>query len=100
MNARIPQEELTAFRTWCAAHDMTLSQVLTGLIHTFNARQQKMDEAETEKLCRSLEQAAHVKAQALKEQGRRMVEASEPSLSDVLPMAVMESSPSSGLMKR
>ena len=96
----IPQEELTAFRTWCAAHDMTLSQVLTWLIHTFNARQQKMDEAETEKLCRSLEQAAHVKAQAFKEQGRRMVEASEPSLSDVLPMAVMESSPSSGLMKR
>ena len=100
LNARIPREELTALRTWCAAHDKTMSRVLTGLIHTFNARHQKMDEAETEKLCRSIEQAVHLKAQVFKEQGRQMVEASEPSLRDVLLMAVMESSPSSGLMKR
>lgn len=86
LNARIPQDELTAFRAWCAAHDKTISRVLTGLIHAFNARQAKMDEAETEKLCRSIEAAAHLKAQSFKEQGREMVRAaSEPSLSEELP---------------
>lgn len=90
LNARVPQEELTAFRTWCAAHDMTMSRVLTGLIHTFNARQQKMGEAETEQLRQSIETAAHLKAQEFKEQGQRLVqEASGPSLSDVLPMPVL-----------
>lgn len=86
LNARIPQEELTAFRTWCVAHDMTISRTLTGLIHTFNARQQKASEAETEQLRRGIEQAAHLKVQAFKEQGQRLVqEASEPSLSDAGP---------------
>ena len=86
LNARIPQEELTALRTWCAAHNITISRVLTGLIHTFNSRQRKLDEAETEQLRRGIEQAAHLKAQAFKEQGQRLVqEASEPSLSTVGP---------------
>lgn len=86
LNARIPQDELTALRAWCAAHDKTISRVLTGLIHTFNVRQRKLDEQETEKLCRSIEAAAHLKNQAFKEQGREMVRAaSEPSLSEELP---------------
>lgn len=89
LNARIPQEELTAFRAWCAAHDKTISRVLTGLIHTFNVAQKKADAAETEKLCRGIEKAAHLKAQAFKEQGREMVRAaSEPSLSEELPRPV------------
>lgn len=86
LNARIPLEELTALRTWCAAHDKTVSRVLTGMIHTFNVRQRKLDEQETEKLCRSIEKASHLKAQSFKEQGRQMVEASGPNLSDGLPL--------------
>ena len=86
LNARIPLEELTALRTWCAAHDKTVSRVLTGMIHTFNVRQRKLDEQETEKLCRSIEKASHLKARAFKEQGRQMLRDSEPSLSDGLPL--------------
>lgn len=85
LNARIPLEELTALRTWCAAHDKTVSRVLTGMIHTFNVRQRKLDEQETEKLCRSIEKASHLKAQAFKEQGRRIRD-SGPSLSNGLPL--------------
>ena len=62
LNARVTLEELTALRTWCAAHD------------------------KTEKLCRSIEKASHLKAQAFKEQGRQMLRDSEPSLSDGLPL--------------
>jgi len=90
LNARIPLEELTAFRTWCAAHDMTVSRVLTGLIHTFNVRQRKMDEAETEKLRQNIEKAAHLKAEAFKEQGCQMVRDSASSLSGGLPMPVLD----------
>lgn len=86
LNARIPLEELTALRTWCAAHDKTVSRVLTGMIHTFNVRQRKLDEQETEKLCRSIEKASHLKARAFKEQGRQMLRDSGPSLSDGLPL--------------
>lgn len=88
LNARIPLEELTAFRTWCAAHDMTVSRVLTGLIHTFNVRQRKLDEAETEKLRQNIEKAAHLKAEAFKEQGCQRDSAS--SLSGGLPMPVLD----------
>ena len=91
LNARIPQEELTAFRTYCAAHDMTMSRVLTGLLHTFNVRQAKAGAKETEQLRQNIERAAHLKAQAFKEQGQQMVrEASEPSSIDVLPMPVLD----------
>ena len=82
LNARIPREELTALRTWCAAHDKTISRVLTGLIHTFNVTQRKADAAETARICKNLEKAAHLKVQAYKEQGRQMLRDSEPSLSD------------------
>ena len=90
LNARIPLEELTALRTWCAAHDMTLSRTLTGLIHTFNARQRKLDEVQTEKLRQNIEKAAHLKAEAFKEQGRQMVRDSASSLSGGLPMPVLD----------
>lgn len=61
-------------------------RVLTGMIHTFNVRQRKLDEQETEKLCRSIEKASHLKARAFKEQGRQMLRDSGPSLSDGLPL--------------
>ena len=73
LNARIPSEELNAFRVWCASHEMTMSRVLTGLIHTFNARQQKMDEAETERLRQRVEAQAHEAVQAYKKQAEQMV---------------------------
>ena len=86
LNERNTREELTALRTWCVAHDKTVSRVLTGMIHTFNVRQRKLDEQETEKLCRSIEKASHLKAQAFKEQGRQMLRDSDPSLSNGLPL--------------
>ncbi len=63
LNARIPSEELKAFRVWCVAHEMTMSRVLTGLIHQFNARQRKLDEQATEKLRRGIEANAHAAVQ-------------------------------------
>ena len=86
LNARIPREELTALRTWGAAHDKTVSRVLTGLIHAFNVTQRKADAAETARICKNLEKAAHLKVQAYKEQGRQMLRDSGPSLSDGLPL--------------
>lgn len=73
LNARIPSEELNAFRVWCASHEMTMSRVLTGLIHTFNVRQQKMDEKETERLRQRVEAQAHEAVQAYKKQAEQMV---------------------------
>lgn len=58
LNARIPSEELRAFRLWCVAHDRSMSRVLTGLIHAFLVRQ-KMDDADTEQLVRGIEVSAH-----------------------------------------
>lgn len=88
LNARIPSEELTAFRTWCASHEMTMSRVLTGLIHTFNVRQQKMDEAETEKLRAKIEANAHEAAQAFKQQGQQLLREAAGQ-SEALPMPDM-----------
>lgn len=59
LNARIPSEELRAFRLWCVAHDKSMSRVLTGLIHAFLVRHQKMDDADTEKLVSRIEVNAH-----------------------------------------
>lgn len=56
------------------------------LIHTFNVTQRKADAAETARICKNLEKAAHLKVQAYKEQGRQMLRDSEPSLSDGLPL--------------
>lgn len=59
LNARIPQEEYDAFKSWCADHDMTMARALTGLIHNFNVRQSKADEQSVERLRNRLEQQAH-----------------------------------------
>lgn len=73
LHASIPKPELDAFRVYCAEHELTMSRCLTGLIHTFNARQAKMSEDETEVLRQKIEQQAHLSAQAYKAQGEKMV---------------------------
>lgn len=59
LSARIPNEELRAFRLWCVAHDRSMSRVITGLIHAFLVSHQKMDSADTETLMRAIEANAH-----------------------------------------
>ena len=49
-----------------------------------------MDEAETEKLRQNIEKAAHLKAEAFKEQGCQMVRDSASSLSGGLPLPVLD----------
>lgn len=73
LHCRIPKPELDAFRSYCMAHELTMSRCLTGLLHTFNARQAKMNEQETEQLRQKIEQQAHLSAQAFKAQGEKMV---------------------------
>lgn len=73
LHCRIPKPELEAFRSYCMAHELTLSRCLTGLLHTFNTRQAKMSEQETEQLRQKIEQQAHLSAQAFKAQGKKMV---------------------------
>ena len=73
LHCRIPKPELDAFRVYCAEHELTMSRCLTGLLHTFNARQAKMSEDETEVLRQKIEQQAHLSAQAYKAQGEKMV---------------------------
>ena len=73
LNARIPSEELNAFRVWCASHEMTMSRVLTGLIHTFNVRSGRASEQETERLRQRVEAQAHEAVQAYKKQAEQMV---------------------------
>lgn len=73
LHCRIPKPELDAFRSYCMAHELTMSRCLTGLLHTFNARQAKMSEDETEVLRQNIEKQAHLSAQAYKAQGERMV---------------------------
>lgn len=73
LHCRIPKPELEAFRSYCTAHELTMSRCLTGLLHTFNTRQAKMNEDETERLRQKIEQQAHLSAQAYKAQGEKMV---------------------------
>lgn len=73
LHCRIPKPELEAFRSYCVAHELTMSRCLTGLLHTFNARQAKMSEQETEQLRQQLEKQAHEAVQAYKKQAEQMV---------------------------
>lgn len=73
LHCRVPKPELDAFRSYCMAHELTMSRCLTGLLHTFNTRQAKMSEQETEQLRQKIEQQAHLSAQAFKAQGKKMV---------------------------
>lgn len=73
LHCRVPKPELEAFRSYCVAHELTMSRCLTGLLHTFNVRQAKMSERETDILRQKIEQQAHLSAQAYKAQGEKMV---------------------------
>lgn len=73
LHCRIPKPELDAFRSYCVAHELTMSRCLTGMLHTFNARQARMSEGETEVLRQNIEKQAHLSAQAFKAQGEQMV---------------------------
>lgn len=84
LHCRIPKPELDAFRSYCMAHELTMSRCLTGLLHTFNTRQAKMNEQETEQLRQKIEQQAHLSAQAFKAQGEKMVAEAAHDL--ILPM--------------
>lgn len=73
LHCRVPKPEMEAFRSYCMAHELTMSRALTGLLHTFNIRQAKMSERETDILRQKIEQQAHLSAQAYKTQGEKMV---------------------------
>lgn len=76
LNAYIPKPELEAFKTWCKDKGMSQSRALTGLIHTFNARNQKLNQKEQDRLVRNLDTASrHQRYVDAKEKGRAMVEA-------------------------
>ena len=77
LHARVPHEELAALRSWCSAHDKTLSSVVTGLIHRFNVKQQKHELADVDAPVDRVLTAAHEKvedfhrqANSLKKQAR------------------------------
>lgn len=79
LNVYVPEPELEAFRAWCKERGMSQSRALTGLIHTFNARQQKLNAKELDRFTANLEKASHVKFEAEREKARRMVaEAGNP----------------------
>lgn len=84
LNARIPETELNAFRSWCVEHDLTMSRALTGLLHTFNVRQAKATDFEVEATRQRIETAAHAKAQQFKEQGNALRKQAAPLNVDFL----------------
>lgn len=73
LHCRIPKPEMDAFRSYCMAHELTMSRALTGLLHIFNIRQARMGEKKTEQLRQQLEKRAHEAVQAYKAQGAKMV---------------------------
>lgn len=73
LNVYVPEPELEAFRKFCKNRGMSQSRVITGLLHNFNARQQKMEDKELDRFTSNLEKASHVKYEAEKEKARRMV---------------------------
>lgn len=73
LNVYVPEPELEAFRKFCKNRGMSQSRVITGLLHTFNARQQKMEAKELDRFTTNLEKASHVRYEAEKEKARRMV---------------------------
>lgn len=73
LHASIPKPELDAFRSYCTAHELTMSRCLTGLIHTFNVRSGRASEQETERLRQRVEAQAHEAVQAYKKQAEQMV---------------------------
>lgn len=79
LNVYVPQSELEAFRKYCEERKLSQSRAITGLLHTFNARRQKMDAKELDRFTENLEKASHVKYEAEREKARRMVaEAGNP----------------------
>lgn len=73
LNVYIPEPELEAFKAWCKERGLSQSRALTGLLHTFNAQQQRKSAKELDRFTANLEKASHVKYEAEKEKARRMV---------------------------
>lgn len=75
LNIYVPEPELEAFRKFCKNRGMSQSRVITGLLHTFNAKQQRMEAKELDRFTANLDRVSHVRYEAEKEKGRAMVEA-------------------------
>ena len=73
LNVYVPEPELEAFRKFCKNRGMSQSRVITGLLHTFNAQQQRNSSKELDRFTSNLEKASHVRYEAEKEKARRMV---------------------------
>lgn len=73
LNVYVPEPELEAFRKFCKNRGMSQSRVITGLLHTFNAQQQRKSAKELDRFTSNLEKVSHVKYEAEKEKARRMV---------------------------
>ena len=72
LNVYVPLPELEAFKKWCKDRGMSQSRALTGLIHTFNARQQKATPKEDSRLDAASRHERYVKA---KQKGQAMINA-------------------------
>ncbi len=76
LNVYVPKPELEAFKAWCKDRGISQSRALTGLLHTFNARNQKLSPKEDSRLVKNLDAASrHQRYVDAKEKGRAMVEA-------------------------
>lgn len=73
LNVYVPAPELEAFRKYCEERKLSQSRAITGLLHTFNARQRKLNAKELDRFTENLEKASHVKYEAEREKARRMV---------------------------
>lgn len=74
LNVYIPLPELEAFKKWCKDKGMSQSRALTGLIHTFNARQQKPTPKEDSRLVKNLDAASrHQRYVDAKKKGQDMI---------------------------
>lgn len=73
LNCYIPKPELEAFKAWCKERGLSQSRAITGLLHTFNAQQERKSAKELDRFTANLERASHVRYEAEKEKARRMV---------------------------
>ena len=76
LNVYIPKPELEAFRAWCKDKGISQSRALTGLIHTFNARNQKLSPKEDSRLVKNQDAASrHERYVKAKQKGQAMINA-------------------------
>lgn len=73
LNVYVPQPELEAFRKFCEERKLSQSRVITGLLHTFNARRAKMEAKELDRFAKNLEAASHLRFEQERAKARTMV---------------------------